>query len=110
MFENMNGNTTSSTPLQERCSLPTEPSFTDAALGDPSTLPPNAIAIVGMSLKFPGDATTIETFWQMMMQARSTASTFPRDRTNHGAHYSSDPTATGTVCILQKDLNVADRY
>lgn len=57
----------------------------------------DAIAIVGMSLKFPGDAIDEESFWKIMMEARSTASDFPKDRINHSAHYNSDTTAMGTV-------------
>jgi hypothetical protein len=62
------------------------------------TVSSDAIAIVGMSLKFPGDAIDEESFWKIMMEARSTASDFPKDRINHTAHYNSDTTAMGTVC------------
>jgi hypothetical protein len=57
------------------------------------------IAIIGFSLKGPGDADTVESFWEMMMEARSTASEFPKERLNHAAHYSTDTGAMGTVCI-----------
>jgi hypothetical protein len=68
----------------------------------------DAIAIVGMSLKFPGDATDEESFWKIMMSARSTASCFPKDRINHTAHYSSDTTAMGTVIKPRIQMPVAN--
>ncbi|KAI1264012.1 putative polyketide synthase [Xylariaceae sp. FL1019] len=40
----------------------------------------DAIAICGFSLKFPGDAITAESFWQMMADKRCAATDFPRDR------------------------------
>ena len=38
------------------------------------------IAIVGLSLKFPEDATCVEDFWQLLMERRCVSTKFPRDR------------------------------
>ena len=38
------------------------------------------IAVVGMSLKFPQDATSPEAFWEMLAQGRSAWSSVPADR------------------------------
>ncbi|KAE8377420.1 hypothetical protein BDV26DRAFT_215055 [Aspergillus bertholletiae] len=51
-------------------------------------LPP--LAIVGISLKFPGDAVTPDDFWKMLLEGRNTASEFPPDRLNINAHYHPD--------------------
>ncbi|KAF2736977.1 hypothetical protein EJ04DRAFT_595149 [Polyplosphaeria fusca] len=66
-----------------------------------ATLAPNTfdepIAIVGLSLRLPGDATSVETFWDMLVQGQTTASEFPEDRVNHASHHSSDGSAMGTI-------------
>lgn len=59
------------------------------------------IAIIGFSLKLPGDATSVESFWTMLMEGSSTFSEFPKDRVNHGAHHSSDSDLMGTVCTMR---------
>jgi hypothetical protein len=66
-------------------------------------VPPNSInepvAIIGFSLKLPGEATTIESFWETMINARCTASEFPKDRINLAAYYDPDQSTIGTVCM-----------
>ncbi|KAE8353621.1 hypothetical protein BDV28DRAFT_164846 [Aspergillus coremiiformis] len=51
-------------------------------------LPP--LAIVGLSLKFPGDAVTPNAFWKMLLEGRATASEFPPDRLNINALHHPD--------------------
>lgn len=48
-------------------------------------LPP--LAIVGLSLKFPQDAVSPESFWDMIVQGRCAATEFPPDRLNIDAHH-----------------------
>jgi hypothetical protein len=54
------------------------------------------IAIIGYALKAPGDASTAEGFWDMLVEGRSGASEFPNDRINiesfsqEGIHRSGD--------------------
>ncbi|OAG03244.1 uncharacterized protein CC84DRAFT_1251427 [Paraphaeosphaeria sporulosa] len=54
------------------------------------------IAIIGFSLKAPGDASTADAFWDMLVEGRSGASDFPRERINiesfsqDGIHRSGD--------------------
>jgi acyl transferase domain-containing protein len=69
-----------------------------------STVEP--IAIIGFALKGPGDATTVESFWEMMMEARSTSSQFPKERLNHSAYHSTDTGAIGTVCLFGIKLRI----
>lgn len=40
------------------------------------------IAVVGINLKFPGDAITPESFWKMLHEGRSAAGRVPADRFN----------------------------
>ncbi|KAF5863618.1 hypothetical protein ETB97_009712 [Aspergillus alliaceus] len=40
------------------------------------------IAIVGLSLQFPGDATTLDDYWELMMQNRCVSQEFPPNRIN----------------------------
>lgn len=54
------------------------------------------IAVIGFALKAPGDATTADAFWDMLVEGRSGASEFPNDRMNiesfsqKGIHRSGD--------------------
>lgn len=51
-------------------------------------LPP--LAVVGFSFKFPEDATSSDSFWQMLLDGRCVSSEFPADRLNIDAHYYPD--------------------
>jgi hypothetical protein len=44
--------------------------------------PVDALAIIGLSVKFPQDATTPDAFWEMLREGRSAASRVPADRFN----------------------------
>ena len=45
------------------------------------------IAIIGFALKFPQDAATPESFWQLMAEARSAMTEWPPERLNIDAFY-----------------------
>ena len=49
------------------------------------------IAIIGMSLKFPQDATSTDGFWEMLLNKRCASMDFPKDRINIDAFYDPDP-------------------
>lgn len=55
------------------------------------------IAIIGLSMKFPQDAVSIESFWQMMLDRRSSLVRFPKNRLNIDAFYDPEPARLGTV-------------
>ena len=59
-----------------------------------------AIAIVGLDLKFPGDASTPELFYEMLQSGRSALSDVPSDRYNLAAFYHPDQERAGTVSDL----------
>lgn len=49
------------------------------------------IAIVGLSVKFPGQATSAGAFWDMMMERKCASKIFPPDRMNIDAFYHPNP-------------------
>ena len=64
----------------------------------PDALEP--IAIVGLATHFPQHATSTERLWELLLQARSTWSTIPKERFNSDAFYHPDPEHGGTVSRL----------
>lgn len=58
------------------------------------------IAIVGLATHFPQQATNTENLWELLLKARSTWSTIPKERFNSDAFYHPDPEHGGTVSDL----------
>jgi hypothetical protein len=58
------------------------------------------IAIIGMSMKFPGGSSSADMFWSMLEEGRNASREFPPDRLNGPALYHPDSTRTSTVCSL----------
>jgi len=48
------------------------------------------IAIIGISIRFPGGADTTDKFWDMLVERRCAATTFPTDRFNIDAFWHPD--------------------
>lgn len=57
----------------------------------------NPIAIIGMSCKFPGDATSPQKLWQLVAEGRSAWSEIPSGRFNQDAFYHPSHENVGTV-------------
>jgi hypothetical protein len=55
------------------------------------------IAVVGISCRFPGDATSPEKLWKLISEGRSAHSAFPKDRFNIDAFYHPAAERQGTV-------------
>ena len=55
------------------------------------------IAVVGLSLRFPQDATTVENFWKLLIEKRCTVTPFPEDRLSVSGNYHPDPNRRDTV-------------
>jgi hypothetical protein len=55
------------------------------------------IAIIGLSLKFPQEATSPEAFWKMIMEKRCAMQQVPSDRYNIDAFHGSDKSRTNQV-------------
>ena len=55
------------------------------------------IAVIGLSLKFPQDAKSPESFWQMLVEGRSARTDVPANRFNVDAFYRPGPNRVGMV-------------
>jgi acyl transferase domain-containing protein len=64
-----------------------------------STDPYEPIAVIGLDLKFPGDATTPEAFFDMLLEGRSARSEVPKERFNIDAFYHPDQERAGAVSL-----------
>ncbi|KAF7911845.1 uncharacterized protein EAE98_011788 [Botrytis deweyae] len=58
------------------------------------------IAIIGMSLKYPQDATSPEAFWKLIREKRCTMTEWPSDRLNIDAFYHPDKNKNSTHRLL----------
>lgn len=66
--------------------------------------PIEPIAVIGLDLKFPGDATTPEAFFDMLLEGRSARTEVPKDRFNIDAFYHPDQERAGAVSLLEFEL------
>ncbi|KAL4931816.1 type I polyketide synthase [Aspergillus undulatus] len=57
------------------------------------------LAVVGLALRYPGDAVSPESFWQMLMERRCASSRYPADRLNIDAHYNPTGNRQDTLFI-----------
>ncbi|KAF9871551.1 beta-ketoacyl synthase domain-containing protein [Colletotrichum karsti] len=55
------------------------------------------IAIVGMACRFPGEATSPEKLWDMMVEKKSAWSEFPKDRLNIDGYYHPSGDRQGSI-------------
>ncbi|KAJ5486451.1 hypothetical protein N7530_000751 [Penicillium desertorum] len=65
-------------------------------------IPPDAleaIAIVGLATRFPQQVKTTESLWDILLLARSTWSSIPKERFNSDAFYHPDPEHGGTFHV-----------
>ncbi|KAJ4253425.1 hypothetical protein NW762_010583 [Fusarium torreyae] len=68
--------------------------------GHASTPATTPIAIIGLSCRFPGDATNPENFWELMSESRGAWSEIPKDRFNAASFYHPEPSKIGSSNIL----------
>lgn len=61
------------------------------------------IAVIGMALKFPQDATSPEKFWEMLTNGRSARTEVPKDRYHVDSYYRSDSSLPETVIISKNN-------
>ncbi|MCJ1244041.1 hypothetical protein MMC30_001238 [Trapelia coarctata] len=71
------------------------------------------IAIIGMSCRFPGEATDVERLWKMCAESRDAWSAIPEDRFNLQGYYHPDSSRPGTTYVrgghfLSEDLSHFD--
>ncbi|KAH9897328.1 putative polyketide synthase [Xylariomycetidae sp. FL2044] len=71
------------------------------------------IAIVGMSCRFPGDATNPSKLWDMLCEGRSAWSSIPKEKFNAEAFFHPDPERNGAINVegghfLKEDIGRFD--
>lgn len=69
-----------------------------------------AIAVIGLDLRFPGDASTPESFYEMLQTGRSALSDIPGDRYNLDAFYHPDQDRAGAVSRHNPPATHADAF
>lgn len=55
------------------------------------------VAIIGMACRFPGEAVSLESFWELLFQGRNAWSEVPSNCWNAGAYYHPSRERKGTV-------------
>ena len=55
------------------------------------------IAVVGMAMRFPGNSTSSDKFWEMLRKGRSAHREIPKDRFNANGYYHPDSARAGSV-------------
>ncbi|KAL3473806.1 hypothetical protein BJX99DRAFT_272015 [Aspergillus californicus] len=71
------------------------------------------LAIIGFSLKFPGDAVSAESFWETIVQGSCLSRDFPPEKLNIDAHYHPDPNRLHSLSLkgghfMKEDLSLFD--
>ncbi|KAL1845792.1 Type I Iterative PKS [Diaporthe australafricana] len=71
------------------------------------------MAIVGMAVRYPGEASTVSGFWDMINHSRTAHSDVPADRWNNDAWYHPNADRKGTTnvkrgCFLDEDVSLFD--
>ena len=75
---------------------------------DYSSKPAVDIAVVGMSMRLPGDVDTAESFWDMLCEGRSARSKIPEDRFNSDTFFHPDADRSDGVCTSHISLHLDD--
>src|SRR4051812_2317632 len=57
------------------------------------------IAVVGMSCRFPGDATDLGGFWKLLSDGRHILSNIPKERFDADPYYDSNTEAVGKIYL-----------
>lgn len=58
------------------------------------------IAVIGLGLRFPGDASSPEALWKVVEDGQSQWSEIPKDRLNINGYYHPGGERQGSVSIL----------
>lgn len=72
------------------------------------------LAITGLAFQLPEEATSVQSFWKILLEQRCVMTEFPEDRVNIDAFYSSDTTRPDTVirsrASLIQSLTLPNRF
>ena len=85
----------------------TKGQMSDSEASDGEPLEP--IAVIGLSCKFPDDATSPERFWDMIMKKKCASKNYPPDRMNIDAFYHPNAQKLNTVNLLSSNLPCRNR-
>ncbi|MCJ1384592.1 hypothetical protein MMC17_007710 [Xylographa soralifera] len=85
------------TAASDVLSCPSKASHRKSNRGDLDQDMLELIAVIGLSLKFPDDATSAESFWDMLMNGRCASRDFPRDRANIEGFYDPEMGRPGSL-------------
>ncbi|KAI0188560.1 lovastatin nonaketide synthase [Astrocystis sublimbata] len=71
------------------------------------------LAIIGLAIKFPQDATTLDGFWDIIQEGRSISTEFPSDRLTIDSFYHPDKSRAGSISargghFIKEDLGAFD--
>ncbi|KAK5991013.1 Reducing polyketide synthase FUB1 [Cladobotryum mycophilum] len=74
---------------------------------------PDDIAVIGLGLRFPGNATSPEELWDVLNRKESQWSEFPKDRLNIDGYYHPSDRRQGSICFkgahfLKEDITSFD--
>ena len=58
------------------------------------------IAVIGLDVRLPQDASSDQGLWKMIYEGRDATTAVPQDRVNMNSFYHPDPNRTDTVILL----------
>lgn len=67
----------------------------------PENEPLEGLAVIGFSLRFPGEACDEDSFWKMLIEGRCAMTEIPKDHMNIDALYHADVYRHDTVNSLE---------
>ncbi|KAF4543916.1 Beta-ketoacyl synthase [Lasiodiplodia theobromae] len=67
------------------------------AVSDAENARPDDVAIIGLAFRGPGDASSPENLWDLLVAGRSAFSTVPRSKWSHDGHYHPSPARGGST-------------
>ncbi|KAK1447450.1 type I polyketide synthase [Colletotrichum melonis] len=88
------------TPYMSHGASSSEPSSPVKSMQSPGGGPVEPIAVIGMSCKFSGDATTPEKLWQLIVEGRDGWSPIPKSRFNADAFYDKNHAKNGMSNVV----------
>ncbi|KAL1639227.1 Type I Iterative PKS [Diplodia intermedia] len=69
------------------------------AVSDAENARPDDVAIVGLAFRGPGDASSPERLWDMLVHSRPAFSSVPRSKWSHEGHYHPSPARGGSTSV-----------
>jgi hypothetical protein len=85
---------------ESRCSLSDEPSSPGPGCDEVDGDDDDPIVVCGFAVRFPGDASSSEEFWKMMLEKRCASGEFPSERVNIDGFYQKDSSRSNTVSMI----------